>query len=71
VNLAARLEPLNKEYGTTILVSEAVQQRVAEQFVFQAVNTIKPRGFEAAVQIFELRGMATHLSRLTLSLLDE
>ncbi|MBD2749601.1 adenylate/guanylate cyclase domain-containing protein [Microvirga sp. BT688] len=71
VNLAARLEPLNKEYGTTILVSEAVQQRVAEQFVFQAVDTIKPRGFEAAVQVFELRGMATHLSRPTLSLLDE
>jgi adenylate cyclase len=60
VNLAARLEPLNKEYGTTILVSEAVQQRVAEQFVFQVVATIKPRGFGAAVQIFELRSMATH-----------
>ena len=71
VNLAARLEPLNKEYGTEIFVSEAVQQRVAERFVFRAVDTIKPRGFEAAVQIFELRGMATHLSRSALNVLDE
>jgi adenylate cyclase len=60
VNLAARLEPLNKEYGTTILVSKAVQQQVAERFVFRAVDTIKPRGFGTAVQIFELLGMATH-----------
>jgi adenylate cyclase len=56
VNLAARLEPLNKEYGTTILVSEAVRHRAGEQFVFRAVDTIKPRGFGAAVQIFELCG---------------
>src|SRR5277367_227293 len=32
VNLAARLEGLNKEYGTTILVSEAVRNRVDNCF---------------------------------------
>lgn len=56
VNLAARLEPLNKEYGTDILVSEAVRQRAGERFVFRAVDTIRPRGFGAAVQIFQLSG---------------
>ena len=32
VNLAARLEGLNKETGTTILVSEEVYRRVGELF---------------------------------------
>jgi adenylate cyclase len=58
VNLAARLEPLNKEYGTDILVSEVVLERVADRFLFRAVDTIKPRGFGTAIRIFELRGVS-------------
>jgi len=56
VNLAARLEPLNKDYGTEILVSEAVRDRVADRFAFRMVDTIKPKGFEATVQVYELCG---------------
>jgi len=56
VNLAARLEPLNKEYGTEILVSEAIQSQVADRFAFRAVDTIRPKGFEATIQIYELCG---------------
>ncbi|SCY94328.1 adenylate/guanylate cyclase domain-containing protein [Microvirga guangxiensis] len=56
VNLAARLEPLNKEYGTDILVSDAIQRRVSDRFVFRAVDTIQPKGFEARIQVYELSG---------------
>ncbi len=56
VNLAARLEPLNKEYGTEILVSEAVEKRVRDRFVFRPVATVAPKGFEETVQVFELVG---------------
>ena len=56
VNLAARLEPLNKEYGTNILVSDAVRKRVSEKFRFRVVDTIRPRGFGVAVGVFELLG---------------
>ena len=35
VNLAARLEGLNKQVGTTILASEDVYLRVRDQFEFQ------------------------------------
>ncbi len=56
VNLAARLESLNKDYQTTALVSEAVRQRVEHRFVFRAVDRIKPKGFEAEFQIYELVG---------------
>jgi hypothetical protein len=56
VNLAARLEPLNKDYGTEILVSDAVRQRVADRFVFRMVDTIQPKGFEATIRVYELCG---------------
>ena len=54
VNLAARLEALNKDYDTEILVSEAVRERVADRFAFRQVDTVRPKGFEAAVRVYEL-----------------
>jgi adenylate cyclase len=56
VNLAARLESLNKNYQTTALVSEAVKRRVEQRFIFRAVDCIKPKGFAAEFQIYELVG---------------
>ena len=56
VNLAARLESLNKNYQTTALVSEAVKQRVEGRFAFRAVDRIKPKGFAAEFQVYELVG---------------
>src|SRR5258708_32186269 len=45
VNLASRLEGLNKQYGTTILVSEAVREDAKEAFAFRlaAVVAVKRR----------------------------
>jgi adenylate cyclase len=56
VNLAARLESLNKNYGTSVLVSEAVKNRVEARFAFRNVDRIRPKGFAAEVQIYELLG---------------
>jgi len=56
VNLAARLEGLNKNYGTSILVSAAVRNRAASGFVFREVDRISPKGFAEAFEIYELRG---------------
>jgi adenylate cyclase len=55
VNLAARLEGLNKEYGTSILVSSAIKQRVGARFLFRSVDRISPKGFAEAFDIYELR----------------
>nr|MBA2397474.1 adenylate/guanylate cyclase domain-containing protein [Bradyrhizobium sp.] len=55
VNLAARLEGLNKNYGTSILVSEAVKARADSGFIFRAVDRIKPKGFAEDFTIYELR----------------
>jgi adenylate cyclase len=55
VNLAARLEGLNKNYGTSILVSSALKQRVGARFLFRSVDRISPKGFAEAFEIYELR----------------
>jgi adenylate cyclase len=59
VNLAARLESLNKNYQTTALASEAVKQRVESRFVFRSVGRIQPKGFAAEFQVHELVGART------------
>lgn len=56
VNLASRLETLNKTYGTSVLVSEAVKDRVEARFRFRLVDQIKPKGLATEVKIFELLG---------------
>ena len=61
VNLAARLEALNKQYGTSILVSESVRERVADRFAFRELGRVKPKGFADDVTIFELRQTGEYL----------
>jgi adenylate cyclase len=54
VNLAARLEGLNKEYATTILVSEAVRKRVAHGFRFDSIASVIAKGMTTETQVYEL-----------------
>ncbi|VIO70958.1 adenylate/guanylate cyclase domain-containing protein [Bradyrhizobium ivorense] len=56
INLAARLEGLNKNYGTQVLVSEAVKARAEAAFVFRSVDRISPKGFAEAFNVYELVG---------------
>ncbi|XIA66471.1 adenylate/guanylate cyclase domain-containing protein [Bradyrhizobium sp. TZ2] len=55
VNLASRLEGLNKNYGTSILVSSALKQRAGSGFCFRSVDRISPKGFAETFDIYELR----------------
>jgi adenylate cyclase len=54
VNLAARLEGLNKEYGTTILVSEAVCKRVDRSFHFKSIASVIAKGMSTNIRVYEL-----------------
>ncbi|WP_398482647.1 adenylate/guanylate cyclase domain-containing protein [Tardiphaga sp.] len=56
VNLASRLETLNKDYGTRALVSQAVKDAAEARFTFRSVATIKPKGFAREVGVYELLG---------------
>jgi len=55
VNLAARLEPLCKQYGVTALVSEAVAQ-AADGFVFRRIDRVAVKGKAQGIEVFELLG---------------
>ena len=58
VNLAARLEGLNKVYGTTILASQALRDAVGGAFVFRELDRVAVKGKSRAIAIFELLGVA-------------
>ena len=57
VNLAARLEALNKELGTRILVSGATVERV-EGFDLEPMGEVGVRGQTEQVRIHALRSGA-------------
>ena len=58
VNLAARLEGLNKKFGTAIIVSEDVYLRVQHCFQFRAFELVVAKGMTKETRIFELVGVS-------------
>lgn len=54
VNVASRLEGMNKQFGTTILASGAVRDGVAGSFEFRALGAASAKGRHEQVEIFEL-----------------
>lgn len=55
VNLAARLEQLNKDYGTHILIAQRTAQLAGDGFDFREVGKTSIRGHEDSVQVYEVR----------------
>ena len=54
VNLAARLESLNKLYGTQIIISESVSDLIENKFILRELDKVQVVGKNEAVKIFEL-----------------
>jgi adenylate cyclase len=55
VNLAARIEQLNKEFGSHLLVSEMVWQTLGDEFNDAIpMGQVKVKGREKAIQIFQM-----------------
>ena len=54
VNLGARLESLNKEYGTRIIISDATQSRLSGRYELRPLGEVVVKGKTQAVSIFEV-----------------
>ena len=54
VNLASRLEGINKIYQTNIIVSSETQEEAGSQFLFRPLDTVRVKGKKNGVKIFEL-----------------
>ena len=56
VNLASRLEGLNRVYGTKILMNGVARRNAGEGFVTREIDLIRVKGKEEAVEVYELLG---------------
>ena len=58
VNVAARIEQLNKQYGTQILVSQSTVDLASSDFRFEAVGEVPIRGRHQPVTLYRVGGIA-------------
>jgi adenylate cyclase len=54
VNLGARLESLNKDYGTRIIISEATRGRLARRYELRPLGGVVVKGKTRPVEVFEV-----------------
>jgi adenylate cyclase len=58
VNLSARLEGANKEYGTSIMISEETARALGDAYVLRRLDRLVVKGKTEPVTVFEVVGRA-------------
>jgi adenylate cyclase len=56
VNVASRLQNLNKEFNTHVLTTEATRQAAGDGFVYRAIDQVTLRGRNEPLTVYELLG---------------
>jgi hypothetical protein len=59
VNVAARLEGMNKIFGTTICISDSVFEAVGPEIVARPLRRVQVKGRKHEFMIYELLGVAS------------
>ncbi|MBI3544405.1 MAG: hypothetical protein HY075_14125 [Deltaproteobacteria bacterium] len=62
VNLASRLEGLNKQYGTSIMASETIREAAGGEFAFRLLDVVAVKGKSQGVKVYELVGFSSELT---------
>ncbi len=55
VNLGSRLESLNKQYGTRIIISEATRDALPDRYAFRPLGDVVVKGKTKPVSIYEVK----------------
>jgi adenylate cyclase len=63
VNVASRLEGMNKVYGTAILASSAVVALCGDAIAFRPLGEAQVKGRATALQLFEVVGEKDYTDR--------
>lgn len=69
VNLASRLEGVNKFYDTGIVIDAATREMAGDSVVVRALDTIQVKGRTGATEIYELAGLKGTVPEARLALL--
>lgn len=59
VNTCSRVESVNKEFGTTILITESTYEAVREEFICRPMPEARLKGKEHPTKVFEVVGAKT------------
>jgi hypothetical protein len=70
VNLASRVEGVNKRYGTLLLVSDATVAACGDAIVFREIDTVTVQGRAQQVGLYEPLGVAGAVPAETLARRD-
>lgn len=62
VNLGSRLESLNKQYGTRVIISDATRRQLTGRYHFRPLGDVVVKGKSEPVAIFEVVGRDTSMS---------
>lgn len=71
VNLASRLEGVNKVYGTSICISEETRTGAGEGIVTRMLDRVRVVGKQVPIRIYEVVGEKGSLDAKTVDLLDQ
>jgi adenylate cyclase len=62
VNVAARLEPANKQYGTSVLISESTYELAKDAIEVRELDLLRVTGKDAPIRIYEVLAPAGELT---------
>jgi adenylate cyclase len=70
VNLGARLEPANKQYGTFVMMGEESYQKTKDKIVSRKLDLLRVKGKSEPIGVYEVVGRTGSVAENKLKVLD-